>query len=110
LLATVTHVAWLASLSPTTDGVTIRNDVPRVDTGGNIVDAHSGNVVGPVNGTYYFYGERYRNATGMDWKWVEGGYAPKLTVYTSKDLVTWVDRGLCLPETLNESQWCPSVM
>lgn len=44
-----------------------------MDTAGHIVDAHSGNIVGPVNGTYYFYGERYRNATGMDWKWVEGG-------------------------------------
>lgn len=114
-LGSPTQVAWLLHMliifiTPgCTLSVTIRNDVPRLDSAGAVVDAHSGNVI-RVNGTYYLYGERYRNATGMDWQWVVDGYAPKLTVYTSSDLVHWVDHGLCLPDTLNATQWCPSVL
>lgn len=89
--------------------VTIHNDQPRLDSNGDVVDAHSGTLVAH-NGTYYLYGERYRNATGMDYEWILPGpnQAPKLGVYTSTDLVHWVDRGLCLPPD-NSTQWIPHV-
>ena len=45
--------------------LTVRNTLPRYDTNGEIVDAHSGSLVQHPNGTFFFYGERYRNATGM---------------------------------------------
>ena len=61
--------------------LTVRNDLPRYDAAGEIVDAHSGSLVQHPNGTYFFYGERYRDATGMDYNWTTDGYAPKLTVY-----------------------------
>lgn len=43
--------ALLACLSNALQ-VTIRNDIPRVDVDGNIIDCHSGNIV-LVNGTFY---------------------------------------------------------
>jgi len=58
--------------------VTIRNDISRLDTEGNVVDCHSGNIV-YLNGTFFLYGERYGNSSGFnetDW--------PQLHVYTSK--------------------------
>ena len=36
-----------------TRNVTISNSLPRMDTTGAVVDAHSGNIVGPINGTYF---------------------------------------------------------
>lgn len=70
--------------------VTVRNDVPRLDTNGQIVDCHSGNIV-YHNGTYFLYGEHYGNSTGFATdKW------PQLRVYTSTDLVTWQDQGWML--------------
>lgn len=89
--------------------LTVRNDLPRYDDAGEIVDAHSGSLVQHPSGTFFFYGERYRNATGMDYDWVTGGYAPKLTVYTSTDLQHWHDHGLVFP-TQAAAQWCPSVV
>ena len=49
--------------------LTVRNDLPRYDEAGEIVDAHSGSLVQHPNGTFFFYGERYRDATGMDYNW-----------------------------------------
>ncbi len=86
-------------------GVTVRNDVPRLDDQGRVVDAHSGLIV-QHNGTYFWYGERYGNVTGMDWQW--SGVAPKLGLYTSTDFETWTDRGLILPPS-NGTQWVPHV-
>ena len=45
----------------------------------------------------------------QDYNWTAGGYAPKLTVYTSTDLLHWHDHGLVFP-TQAASQWCPSVI
>jgi hypothetical protein len=97
-----------AARGPHSVTVTVNNNLPRYDSSGEIVDAHSGSLV-QVNGTFYFYGERYRNATGMDYTWVVGGYAPKLTVYTSTDLQHWTDHGLIFPNG-STTQWCPSVV
>ena len=33
--------------------VTISNKEPRLDATGQPVNAHSGNIVGPINGTYF---------------------------------------------------------
>lgn len=73
--------------------VTIRNDVLRYDTNGDVVDCHSGMVLA-VNNTYYMYGERYTNSTGYGpsppvmW--------PKIVTYSSPDLVTWTYHGLAI--------------
>ena len=65
----------------------------RFDTNGNVVDCHDGPIVGPVNGTYFMYGEWYGELP-FD---VTGNPAlPKLSVYTSPDLTSgsWVFEGL----------------
>lgn len=70
--------------------VTIRNDIPRTDTEGNIVNAHDGSVV-YFNGTFYMYGTVYedchQNGTQCD---APCGYNPNtFSLYTSPDLETW---------------------
>ena len=63
---------------------TIHNDKPRLDTDGLPVDSHSGNVV-KMGDTYFMYGEHYGTAP---WT-VTSTTLPRLSVYSSKDLVTW---------------------
>jgi hypothetical protein len=73
--------------------ITISNAKPRLDTNGNIVDAHNGNIVGPVNGTYFLYGEYYGSSNFA----VTGSTKlPKLSVYTSTNLTSgsWYFHGL----------------
>eukprot|EP00039_Didymoeca_costata_P016787 m.305677 g.305677 ORF g.305677 m.305677 type:complete len:391 (+) comp16450_c0_seq16:183-1355(+) len=110
LMLMFSFIIYLASPVSTTT-VTIRNDIPRLDGNGRIVDAHSGNVVYHAKSkTFFLYGERYGNATGMDYQWVQPGpnQAPKLGVYTSSDLIHWEDRGLCLTPS-DETNWIPMV-
>eukprot|EP01116_Phalansterium_solitarium_P009479 TRINITY_DN23637_c0_g1_i1.p1 TRINITY_DN23637_c0_g1~~TRINITY_DN23637_c0_g1_i1.p1 ORF type:complete len:367 (-),score=110.95 TRINITY_DN23637_c0_g1_i1:137-1237(-) len=66
--------------------VTLRNDELRVDTDGNIIDCHTGMLLFH-NGTWFLYGERYEDHTGMQPPW------PQLHVYTSPDLTTWTHQG-----------------
>ena len=75
--------------------VTINNNITRTDSKGKILDSHSGVIV-EVNGTYYLYGERYGNTTGLVNAWASQG-SPRIGVYTSTDLQTWVDHGYMLP-------------
>jgi hypothetical protein len=70
--------------------VTIRNDVSRLDTAGNIIDCHSGNIVA-VNETFFWYGERYDNVSGIGPS--PPLQRPHLVVYTSPDLQAWTYRG-----------------
>ena len=81
---------WLRVASA---AVTLSNKAPRRDTEGNIIDCHDGNIVGPVNGTYFLYGEWYGDSN-----FVVGGQTdlPKLSVYTSPTLAqgSWVFQGL----------------
>ena len=73
--------------------VSISNLEPRLDTEGRVVDAHSGNIVGPLNGTYYLYGEWY----GVGNFVVTGNKAlPRLAVYSSPNLTSgsWTFEGL----------------
>jgi hypothetical protein len=75
--------------------ITIRNDVPRLDTDGNIIDAHSGMIL-PVNGVFYLYGERYTNSTGFGPSPPQ--LFPKLVVYTSSDMQSWTYGGEVLTD------------
>ena len=79
--------------------VTVRNDVPRVDQYGHIVNAHDGSVVhfegSPFDGTYFMYGTVYENCTQFGSqcnKYPEPlcGYNPNtFALYTSLDLEEW---------------------
>lgn len=75
--------------------ITIRNDVPRLDTDGNIIDAHSGMIL-PVNGVFYLYGERYTNSTGFGPSPPQ--LFPKIVVYTSTDMQSWTYGGEVLTD------------
>ena len=69
--------------------VTLSNSQPRRTSGGDIVNAHSGNIVF-VNGTYFLYGENY--GTGP-YVVPDNALLPKLVVYTSPDMVNWTFGG-----------------
>lgn len=83
--------------------VTIHNDVPRYDVNGDLVDAHDGMILA-VNGSYFLYGEFYNKTTG-NYPWA-GGY-PKLSVYTSPDLLAWTFRAPLLLG--GQEGWIPNV-
>lgn len=75
--------------------VTIRNDVSRLDTSGNIIDCHSGMIL-YRNGLYYQYGEHYGNVTGFGPS--PPLMYPKIVVYTSPDMEAWTFRGFALED------------
>jgi hypothetical protein len=76
--------------------VTITNFTPAgepvtmFDTNGNAIDAHEGGIE-VFGGTYYLYGE-YHDCAVM-WG-VAGTPWCGVRIYSSNDLVRWVDRGL----------------
>jgi alpha-L-rhamnosidase len=90
---TVQSVKVLPESRAASASVTISNRDPRLDTAGRVVNCHDGNIVGPINGTYFLYGEWYG-----DGNFVVGNQneLPKLSVYTSPTLAsgTWEFRGL----------------
>lgn len=73
--------------------VTLRNDVPRVDTTGAIIDAHSGNIV-YAKGRYFMVGEHYGNTTGFGPS--PPALFPKLVIYSSPDMSAWRFEGFAL--------------
>ena len=75
--------------------ITIRNDLPRLDVDGNIIDCHSGMIL-PVNSLFYMYGERYTNSTGFGPSPPQ--LYPKIVVYTSPDLMAWTYHGEVLSD------------
>jgi hypothetical protein len=81
------HIAMLVFMLSGANGrsTTISNALPRLDTAGNFVNAHSGNIV-VVNGTYFLYGEHYPKFFTTT---QSSAHAPRLAVYTSTDLATW---------------------
>ena len=92
IAATIAIIAVATAASAVT--VTIRNDIPRRDTRGHILNAHSGNIVGPIlNGTYFLYGENYGEGEYTVQGSPDSNVLPKLAVYSSRDLVTWEWRG-----------------
>jgi len=84
--------------------VTIRNDVLRYDTNGNVVDCHSGNLV-KIGSEYFLYGERYGNSTGFNDREV-----PKLHVYSTTDFKVWLDRGPMIANPPSGSYFTPMVI
>lgn len=69
--------------------VTVRNDVPRRDQWGGIVNAHDGSVI-KFEGVYFMYGTVYENCTQHGTQCDGCGYAPnKYSLYTSYDLQSW---------------------
>ena len=69
--------------------VTVRNDVPRRDQWGGIVNAHDGSVV-KFDGTYFMYGTVYENCTQVGTQCDGCGYTPnRYALYTSVDLMSW---------------------
>ena len=82
--------ASLCALAAAAGLVTVRNDVPRVDQFGDIVNAHDGSVV-YVDGVYFMYGTVYENCTqhGSQCE-APCGYTPNtFALYTSPDLEAW---------------------
>lgn len=81
---------------------TIHNDVPRVDTEGNIVNAHDGSLM-RHNGTFYLFGTVYEQCVQRGLQCTAPcGYNPnRFAVYTSPDLMSW---------TLANDNVLPSVM
>lgn len=100
-------ILWLVLLSGcAAQPVTISNKSPRLTTDGLVVDAHGGNVVQGPDGTYFLYGEYYGDGEFV----VTGNTAlPRLSVYTSPDLVSWTNRGLLHNNTDGSTQpWSKS--
>lgn len=95
--------------------VTIRNDVPRVDSTGQILNAHDGSVLF-FNGTYFLYGTVYENCT-QEGTQCEApcGYAPNtFALYTSPDLQAWTlqSRDILINMTQDNARvdyWMPVV-
>jgi hypothetical protein len=80
---------------------TIRNDVPRLDVNGNVVDCHSGNIL-RQRSTYFLYGEHYGASVGInETQW------PQIKVYTSTDLVTWTDQGFIFQDAPEGTYYTP---
>lgn len=91
-------VLWAAALllscsSVEGRNVTISNALPRLDTAGNVIDAHSGNIIA-VNGTFYMVGEHYGANVGFGPS--PPLLYPKIVVYTSPDMAAWTFRGFAL--------------
>ena len=111
-VSTVCAVLVLAlgsvAVEAATKSVKISNKDPRRDVEGRIVDCHDGNIVGPINGTYFIYGELYGNS---NFAVAGNSMLPKLSVYTSPDLTSgsWAFRGLLhnntFPGWANSSVW-----
>lgn len=94
---------------------TIRNDVPRVDQFGHIVNAHDGSVVF-FDGIYYMYGTVYENCTQPGTQCAAPcGYSPNtFALYTSPDLMSWTLHSTdILPEMTKDNKvvdyWMPVV-
>ncbi|MGB7136314.1 MAG: family 43 glycosylhydrolase [Acidobacteriaceae bacterium] len=71
--------------TPQARTVTIRNDVPRRDVQGHIIDAHDG-CLHFFNGRYYLYGTAYGRTAGYT-------INNRFRVYSSPDLVHWSFEG-----------------
>jgi hypothetical protein len=97
-------VIVLACIIATFSLVTIRNDIPRTDINGNIIDCHSGMIL-KHGSRYYMYGEYYGRSVGIG----ESNW-PKLVVYTSPDMVNWVNRGYMIEGVYNGTMYTPWVV
>lgn len=87
----------------------VSNVLPRLDTTGNIIDAHDGNVLfDAASSTYLYYAAGYglcKEPTGPNGceYWALNNtkcgflFNHSVNLYTSQDLVTWTNEGNVLP-------------
>ena len=75
LLSMATHIAYSQK------SIIVNNLKPRLDTDGNIIDAHDGRVA-RFGGKFYMYGTSYGNTSG----YVRSNFFQS---YSSDDLMTW---------------------
>ena len=94
-LARAAALALCAAAAAFAKVVTVRNDVPRLDVNGDIIDCHSGNIVA-ANGLFYMVGEHYGNSSGIGPS--PPLLFPKIVVYTSPDFAAWTFRGFAISE------------
>lgn len=80
----------------------IQNHLPRLDTDGNVVDAHDGRVV-QFGDKYYWYGTKYGNTNGFT-------EANHYVVYSSDDLKEWVFEGRLIREQPTGVYYRPHVV
>jgi hypothetical protein len=73
-----------------TDSIILSNANPRIDTNGNIVDAHDGRII-KFEDRYYWYGTSYGETNGFT-------TANTYHVYSSPDLKSWKKEGKLLPD------------
>jgi beta-xylosidase len=71
--------------------ITIRNNVPRTDINGAIVDAHAGRLV-RFGERYYLYGDNYRNTDGIN------DAQNYFVCYSSSNLMAWKFEGEIIPK------------
>ena len=82
--------------------ITINNTTPRLDTNGNIVDAHDGRLI-QFGDTYYWYGTSYGVTNGFTTK-------NQYVSYSSKDLKVWKNEGVLLPNQPEGVYYRPHVV
>jgi hypothetical protein len=88
--------------APSYETVTIHNDAPRLDSKGNIVDAHDGNLQF-FNGRYYLYGTAYGQTAGFS-------INNRFRVYSSADLEHWTFEGELLKAPTDGVYYRPYVV
>jgi Glycosyl hydrolases family 43 len=82
--------------------VTINNQNPRLDTKGNIVDAHDGRII-QFGKAFYWYGTKYGNTNGFT-------QANEYVCYSSNDLKIWKYEGALLQQKLTGVYYRPHVV
>jgi hypothetical protein len=70
------------------------------DTDGNLVDAHGGGII-KVCDTYYLHGEYFLSTT-------TDNYFNGFSMYSSKDMATWKNEGIILPQQASGSLLGPN--
>jgi hypothetical protein len=113
MLLVLTLISMHALVSAAT--VTVRNDVPRLDQFGHIINAHDGSVFW-FEDTYFMYGTVYENCTQTATQCTPPcGYNPNtFSLYTSADLQSWTLQNTnILPEASLDNHavnyWMPVV-
>jgi Glycosyl hydrolases family 43 len=82
--------------------VTINNQNPRLDTKGNIVDAHDGRII-QFGKTFYWYGTKYGTTNGFT-------TANEYVCYSSTNLSNWKFEGALLKEKQEGVYYRPHVV
>lgn len=92
-MKTILLISLGLALAPSgfSEKVTLRNDKPRRDTEGRIIDAHAGRMI-RFGDRYYLYGDNYRDTDGIN------DAANFFVCYSSSDLTRWRFEGEIIPK------------